>query len=263
MTKIRLLAAVAVVALCSSMAKADYFLSFIREASSPVINSQPTDTYDILVSNNGANGTGTGTNSFDVRFYAPSGMYLGVRGDHPDVNFGTAASGVDSWIQDQAGLNPVVDAPGVGGSGNSSLTQLGSASVLTLGQTPTSSAGAAPSTISSVANQLFAGISSSFIATPANPDGSPLWFARLVVPQGAAFMILNPGPGTSNNDQNNVSVNPSRQFEPGGGTFSPGDGFGYAAANNTFTNSGLVVPEPSSVALCICAAGLLSRRRTA
>jgi len=262
MRKLGLVAAAAGLAVCGSMAKADYLINVIKEASSPVINSTATDTYDFTVTNSGTNGTGSGTNSFDIAFYAPNGMFLGVRGGHPDVNFGTAASGVDSWIQNQAGLTPGTDAPAAGGSGASAMTQLGSATVLALGQNPTTNAGSTATSVSSVAGQLFSGIASSFVATPASPDQGALWFARVVVPQGTSFQVLNPGPGTSNNNQNNVAVNTTRLFEQGSGTFSPGDGFGYAASNNTFSNGPLVVPEPTSLALFgIGAAGLLARRR--
>jgi len=264
MRKLGLVAAAAGLAVCGSMAKADYVIHPIQEATSPVINSQATDTWDFTVTNDGTNGTGSGTNSFDIAFYAPNGMFLGVRGGHPDVNFGTAGSVNDSWIQNQAGLTPGTDTPLSGGSGASAMTQLGSASVLLTGQNPTTNAGTTATTVSSVANQLFNGIASSFVATPAAPDQGALWFARVVVPHNTQFFVLNPGQGTSNNGENNVPVNTTRLFEQGGGTFSPGDGFGYAASNNTFSNGPLVVgvPEPTSLALFgIGAAGLLARRR--
>jgi len=262
MRKLGLVAAAAGLAVCGSVAKADFHITWLKSAG-PTIGTQTTDVYDFSISNDGLNGTGTGINSVDIAMYSSAGLYVGATSGtnkRPDVLFANAASANDSWIQDEAGLTPGVDAPAAGNQGNMA-TVLGS-SVLATGGNPATNAGVAPNTVTTTANAQWAGIAASIVALPAAPETSPLWFARAVVPTGATVTLFNPGPGTANNNQNNVAINPSRAFESGSGTFSPGDGVGYAAANNTFSNGPLVVPEPTSLALFgIGAAGLLARRR--
>src|SRR5690349_13985935 len=108
MRKLGLVAAAAGLAVCGSVAKADFHITWVKSSG---WNSSPTDVYDFLVSNDGLNGTGSGINSWDVGFYSAGGMYVGARNSHPDVNFVSAASVNDSWVQDEAGLTPGVDTP--------------------------------------------------------------------------------------------------------------------------------------------------------
>jgi len=252
MRKFALVAAAAGLAMCGSMAKADFTISSVKTTGT--IGGNPVDIYDFSITNTGTNGTGTGITSIDVGLYSPQGLYTGVRQNHPDVFFGTAGSIVDSWIGDQSGLTPGVDTPGAPALGNGNLTTPAGGNVLPLGANPVTTAGTTNTNVTSVANQQFAGIAGVIFST-SGPDTTPLWFARAVVPQGGVVTVFNPG-GTINSTQ----ANNTRQFEQLSGTFSPSQGGSFAATNDFATP--YVVPEPSSLALFgIGAAGLLARRR--
>jgi hypothetical protein len=247
-----MLAAAAGLALCGSVAKADFSISAVKSVG-PTIGSQTTDVYDFILSNNGANSTGTTINSIDIALLSSQGMYIGVRsGGRGDLFYTSAASANDSWISDQAFNTPPTSLTS-GGNGN--LTTTAGGTILLLGQDPATNAGTSNSATTFTANQLVQGISGAIVSS-SGADSSPLWFARAVVPTDSVVTLLNPG-GTASTP----TPNATRLFEPNSGVVSPLVG-SFAPINDSGTSGPFVVPEPSSFALVgIGAAGLMSRRR--
>lgn len=254
MRKLGLLAAAAGLALSGSMAKADFVISAVK-STGPTINTQATDIYDFIVTNDGTHGTGTTINSIDIALTSNNGMFIGVRsGGRGDIFYTGAGSALDSWISDQAFNTPPTSLTS-GGNGN--LTTTAGGTILLLGQDPSTNAGTSNNATSTfTANQLVQGIAGA-IASTSGADASPLWFARAVVPAGSTVSLFTPG-GTAS-----APTSANRAFEPNSGVFSPLSG-SFAAINNSGTSGPFVVPEPSSLALFgIGAAGLLARRRKA
>jgi len=252
MRKLKLLVAVAGIAVSGSLAKADFVISSTRASNAFTLNSQSYDIVTFQVTNNGNNGTGTKMQSIDVALLAPTsfnsqsfannGMLIGSAFGEGDVfSIDSAPSGSNASFIKGAGL-----------SSNAG------ASVMLLNGTIDN----APYNSSTYTDQeKVAGISGTIFSTASYPpaNSTPYTFAHVAVPTGDPVELLNP--------------NVSRTFEPNSGIFSGRNADNTPALTTSVTATNLTsgpfvdpgsasVPEPASVALVgIGAAGLLVRRR--
>jgi len=248
MRKLKLLAAVAGIAISGSLAKADFTVGSVRTNNAFSIGAQSYDIVTFNVKNDGNNGTGIKMTSIDVALVAPTslggqtftgnGMLIGSAFGEGDV-FGidSPASGTN---------NSAIHGAGLTSTAGGSVTLLNG----TVDNAPYSS-----STYTD--QQLVTGISGAIFSSAAFPPANvtPYTFARVAVPHGDPVELLAP--------------DASRAFEPNSGIFLGVNSDGSAATSGSQAAVNLSagpfidgVPEPTSLALLgVGAAGVLARRR--
>ena len=244
MRKFAVMVAAAGLALCGSMAKADFVISSTRTDL-----GNGTDKVTFFVTNQDSGdtaGTFGGVGAFDAAVYAPGGMYIAAGTGGPTI--GNANIGSTSTLS------------------QISIAALGNP--LATGILKTDNTFDQPVTAHAYTNgQLVNGIASAYSGFGTNfGDASvPLQFAVAVVPTGGAVEILQnvatKGAVTVQGHDGNRTI--LTNFEPGGTTFSPDNVINTTASNaRTVAYIDGVVPEPGTLGLVgIGLAGLVATRR--